>query len=289
VFSKRARIAALAALAALALTACHKPAQVHPALWQVDGPHGQRAWLFGTIHALPEPVDWHSPKLDAALAGSDRLVVEVARVDDAPAVFARLARSAPLLPLRDRIAPQLRPLLDRVLREHGLQPGDLDPLETWAAALTLQQAVAHTADVDGKNGVDRALVAGYHGRIEEFEGAAAQLAIFDRLAPDDQRALFEGVLRDAAAPATDDTAIARGWASGDLAPLAAETERGFLHDPELRAALLVNRNHAWANRIAALLERRARPFVAVGAAHLAGPQGLPALLAAQGYTVRRIQ
>lgn len=288
-FSKRANIAAALVWAALALAGCHKPVQVHPALWQVDGPHGQRAWLFGTIHALPEPVDWHSPKLDAALAGSDRLVVEVARLDDAGAVFARLARSAPLPPLRDRIAPQLRPLLDRVLREHGLEPGALDPLEAWAAALTLQQAVAHAEDVDGKNGVDRALVAGYPGRIEEFEGAAAQLAIFDRLAPEDQRALFEGVLRDAAAPAPDDTAIARGWASGDLAPLAAETERGFLNDPELRAALLVNRNHAWAKRIAALLEQRARPFVAVGAAHLAGPQGLPALLAAQGYTVRRIQ
>ena len=52
----------------MALAACAGPPAepVRPALWQVDGPHGQRAWLLGTIHALPGPVKWRSAAIDEA-------------------------------------------------------------------------------------------------------------------------------------------------------------------------------------------------------------------------------
>ncbi|MEN9719166.1 MAG: hypothetical protein RIQ99_2044 [Pseudomonadota bacterium] len=278
-----------AVLATLAVLACSKPVPVHPALWQVDGPHGQRAWLFGTIHALPDPVDWHSPPIDAALAASDRMVVEVARIEEAGPVFARLSRSTPQPPARERITPTLRPAFDRLLDAHQLAASQLDPLETWAVALMLQQALARDADIDSAHGVDRALVASYPRRIEELEGATRQLAIFDSLAEADQRALLESVVRDSSASSALDDAMTRGWAKGDLSPIAAETRRGFMADPELRAALLTNRNRAWSQRLAQLIQRGARPFVAVGAAHMTGPDGLPALLTQQGFVVRRIQ
>lgn len=279
----------LALCATLALGACERPQPVHPALWQVDGPGGQKGWLLGTIHALPEPVDWRSPTIDRALAGSDRLVVEVARIEEAPPIFARLSRSPGLPPLRERIAPALRPQLDRIIREHALKAANLDLLETWAAALVLQQELAQADGTKGENGIDRAVVATYPRRVDELEGAQAQLSIFDHLAEADQRVLLESVLRDAFAPKNATEAVARSWARGDLGPIAAETERGFLGDPELRAALLIERNRAWSVRLEAMLRGGAHPFVAVGAAHMAGPQGLPAQLAERGYKVTRIQ
>jgi len=74
-----------------------------------------------------------------------------------------------------------------------------------------------------------------------------------------------------------------------LATLEREMAGGILADPELRQALLTARNRAWTERVAALLAQGRRPLVAVGAAHMLGSEGLPALLAARGYTVRRIQ
>ncbi|MDP3905933.1 TraB/GumN family protein [Novosphingobium sp.] len=287
-FSKRVLLAAALALAA---AACKPAPEVTPAMWEVTGPAGQRAWLFGTIHALPDPVDWRSDKVEAALAASDRLVLEVAKINDGAALagtFARLGQSPGLPPLTARVPPANRPALERVLADLGLT-GKLDGLETWAAALTLQQGISAKSGLDSSNGVDRALVRQYRKAVGEFEGAEAQLGIFDRLAEDDQVELLLAVLRGVKAPLDDARRMEQAWATGDMAAITAETNRDFLTDPELRAALLTARNRAWTERLRQLMAAGEQPFVAVGAAHLAGPEGVPALLAAQGYTVRRVQ
>ena len=45
----------------------------------------------------------------------------------------------------------------------------------------------------------------------------------------------------------------------------------------------------WVIRIADMIDKGERPFVAVGAGHVAGAGGVPALLAKMGYKVTRIQ
>jgi hypothetical protein len=112
------------------------------------------------------------------------------------------------------------------------------------------------------------------------------LTIFDRLPEEDQAALLVSVTEND--PETE-ARLARLWREGDIEAIAAETHKGMLADPELREALLLARNRAWEARIASMLQAGTRPFVAVGAAHLAGPDGLPAMLAEQGYEVRRVQ
>ena len=282
----------LAALAALALTSCSKPAEVHPALWLVEGPGGQKAWLFGTIHALPQPVNWHSAKIDAALAQSDRLVLEVAKLDDdagTARTFAALAETPGLPPLRERVPGELQAELGTALKQDGIAPDALDRYETWAAALMLQNAAMAASQADSANGIDRALLRGWSKPVDEFEGAAAQLAIFDRLPEPAQRALLATTLAGSGGELAEMRRLERAWATGDLATIDTATNADFLNNPELRDALLVGRNHAWMTKLTGLLIRGSHPFVAVGLAHLVGSDGLPALLTAQGYTVTRVQ
>lgn len=282
----------LALLLALVLAGCEpKPESARPALWRIDGPGGQQGWLFGTIHAVPRPYNWRTTAVSRALSQADRILVEVAALGDEARMaqtFARLARSPGHPPLSERVAPALRPALATLLAKSGMEPASFADVETWAAALMLAQAA--TPDDHPEWGVDRALLADHAGKpISELEGAERQLGLFDTLPEAQQRVLLAEAIAGAATAPADAAKLAEAWRSGDIAAIAAETRRGMLADPGLRAALLTGRNARWTEAVADEMNRGARPFVAVGAAHMAGPDGLPAMLSARGYRITRIQ
>jgi len=276
----------------LLLAACRQePVPAHPALWEVRGENGEQAWLFGTIHSLERPVEWKSSRVAMALDAADLLIVEVADLEDSARIsrtFAKLATSPGHPPLSRRVSPAKREALEQMLRRHRLDDNGFSQVETWAAALTLAQA--ETRDLNREYGIDLAVMSAMKGKpVEEMEGAAQQLSIFDRLPESEQRDLLEAVVTDSGALDPESRKLAEAWRSGDMKTIERETDKGMLADPELREALLESRNSEWSGRISRDMEAGRKPFVAVGAAHMAGPDGLPALLAARGYTVTRVQ
>ncbi|QDK32472.1 TraB/GumN family protein [Sphingomonas sp. IC081] len=272
------------------LAACSQsPEPANPALWHVEGSGGQQAWLFGTIHSVKRPLAWDTAKVRGALAAADSVMVEVSNLADEKAVaatFARLAKSSGQPVLSQRISVKYRPALAALLKRGGYTDGDFALMDTWAAALTLARIGA--SDDDSRNGVDRAVMAQAGEKpVVELEGAERQLGLFDGLAEADQRDLLTAVVTDQ--QGDDDSRLAESWRKGDMTAIERETRRGMLTDPQLRAVLFTGRNRDWTSRIAAAMTQGHRPFVAVGAAHMAGPEGLPALLAANGYKVTRVE
>ena len=271
------------------LAACGERAQsANPALWEVEGAAGQRGWLFGTIHSAPQPLAWKTGPVSEALAQADEIVVEVGNIADdteVAATFARLARASGKPPLSQRVPAEQRADLAGLLEQTGHEDGDFSAIDTWAAALTLARGTKGSGDA--RNGVDRAVIALAGKRpVIELEGATTQLGLFDALPEREQRDLLVAVIEEAGHPETD---LSQSWRSGDMAAIEAETRRGLLADPELRAVLFTGRNRAWTKRIAQRLDDGHHPFVAVGAAHMAGPDGLVAMLRTRGYTVTRIE
>ena len=275
----------------LALSACKAGGEpVRPALWEVTGQQGQRGWLFGTIHSLPEPVDWRSEQMISALAGADRLVLEIDNAGDAKAIdaiYRRLAASQGLPPLAERVPSERRAAFEALMKEHRLSLRDFGQTETWAVALTLSRAV--TSASKGTFGMEQELMRATPGLpVIALAGAEAQLRIFDGLPEAEQQDLLGAVIEEASGAISSER-LARAWATGDLATLEKEMQTGILADAELREALMLAPNRDWTDKVAAMLDSGARPFVAVGAAHMAGPEGMPALLARRGYAVRRLQ
>ena len=289
-------IRALTALLLLFAAACGDRAtqapvaQARPALWTVEGPDGKVAgWLFGTIHALPDGARWETPAVAAAVEKAAVLAVEVRDLDPdrTAAILTRLATDEPRPPLAQRLAAPERRRLLALFARAKVPPDRFDKLETWAAALAVSRLAATTPSA---NGVDKALLRRFEGRrVAELEGAADQLAIFDRLSERDQRSLLAAVLSEQSNPEADARILAAAWLRGDLVELERITRRGLLGDPALYEALAKRRNTAWVDKLVPMLEKRERPLIAVGAAHMLGPDGLPALIEARGYRVRRVQ
>lgn len=277
-----------------ALASCSAPDQTpppSPALWEISGPRGDATgWLFGTVHALPEETDWRTAKLEGALASARILIVEVGNVEDTDAIgdrFRTIATDESPPPLARRLSPDLlAEVRDLTVRDPGIFAG-LDRMETWAVALTVARSSSSSR---ASLGVDAALIRAFRPRpVRELEGATRQLEVFDALPESEQRDLLAAVIADSNRDRAFAPDLVAAWRKGDLTALERETRRGMLADPELRDALLVQRNREWAVKIGATLDGNEKPFVAVGAAHLVGPDGLVALLEARGYRLRRIQ
>ncbi len=268
-----------------------------PALYRIDrpgaAPDAQAAgWLFGTIHALPEGTQWRRPAIDKALAQSGVLIVEIADLDPAKVrnTFARLSIDPALPPLEQRVSPEYRDELAELLDETGVNARQFRHVESWAAAISLSALMQGKSGMDAGAGVDRALIADYAPRpVSGLETVEGQFAIFDRLDAAAQQDLLESLLENEDQNPSEMTSA---WLAGDTDALAGLMDLG-LGDGEselsLRKALLTDRNRRWVGPIVAAMERGNRPFVAVGAGHVGGSDGLIALLEGEGWTVTRVR
>lgn len=287
----------VAAALLLALTGCKQDRSAAdaeapaPLLWEIRDQAGSvKGWLFGTIHALPDGAQWRTQRLEQAINQADLLVVEIAALNDRDGmaqVFTRLATSPGLPDIGMRVPAGSRPELFGLIESVDLTAADFSQVETWAAALVLAQAGDNG---DAANGADLALLRDFANRkVHEFEGAQRQLGIFDGLPEAEQRDLLLAVMAEVRANEADPERLRRAWLKGDARTLETAASTGLMEDPELREALLVARNRAWIGQLEAILASGERPLIAVGTAHLLGPDGLPALLEHHGYSVARIQ
>src|SRR6059058_885712 len=118
--------AAMLALGAAPVAA----APAHPALWEVADAD-TTIYLFGTIHLLPENVQWRTTKFDQAAQGSQQLIVEtIVDPKDPSKVMSAMAslafNTSNLAPLADRVPAARRPALAAAIKKSGFPPQAFD-------------------------------------------------------------------------------------------------------------------------------------------------------------------
>lgn len=272
-----------------------QPAQQQAAdrgfLWRVSR-DGRDSFLYGTMHA--GRADWLAlgPRTEASLARTGALALEVNVMDPAVQTALRDATQGPPRRLPAELMQSLRDAWSaECLPADALLAG---PTEFHVAQLAMAQA--QRQGLFPLYGAESALLL-RSLRTERpvigLETVQTQLATL--LARSDDEA--EAMVRDALADWRDPRApqmlerLTRAWVRGDLKDLEAYADWcDCLNTPSERAAfarLVDGRNPGMADAIERL-HAGVSVFAAVGALHLIGPQGLPALLQARGFNVTRV-
>jgi len=265
--------------------------QAAPTLWHIQGEQGE-VYLLGSVHVLPPNIHWRTPAIARGLSRSDVYVFEVPQDQSAVAELTALVQEKGYLPqgesLRREIHPGSQTDYDAAIKASGL-PGEIvDHERPWLAGLQLMFAQISKLNFATDSGVDSVLTAeaAQDGKqLRYLETIAEQFAL---LAPDDRKLEmqeFESGLKDLRDVAGEIEPMVKAWGAGDQAKLD-KLINGDLDDfPEARKLLLDDRNHRWVPQIEAMLKEKHVFFITVGAGHLTGPRGVPALLRKDGYKV----
>jgi uncharacterized protein YbaP (TraB family) len=135
---------------------------------------------------------------------------------------------------------------------------------------------------------------------EQEQGSAKQVRPFDtvedlmrflaQLPQDVEVQYLEDVIDGQVKPAADSRTLQQAWEEGNLDLMAKWLVDDMRrHRPQLYDVMLKNRNEAWARALTVEMRGNGVELVNVGALHMIGKDGLPALLKARGFEVERVQ
>ncbi|SOD23628.1 hypothetical protein SAMN05518800_0977 [Variovorax sp. YR752] len=260
-------------------------------LWRIER-DGRTSWLYGTIHVGRG--DWvrPGPTIQKALTQSDTLALELDLRDEATA--RGMARPADPELLARMLSGERARRLERQNSEACVPPGTLSKLQPILQVTALAGLAGRADGLYPEFGVDETLAVSARNSskpIVALENAAEQIKVLTGESEAEEAEQVDAALDELESGKLRGQLkeLADVWARSDAAKLASYPEWcDCLKTPaeqRLMKRLLDDRNPNLADGIERLHAGGKGVFAAVGALHMIGPQGLPTLMAARGFTV----
>jgi uncharacterized protein YbaP (TraB family) len=263
-----------------------------------DGP--AKLYLFGTVHAGKPEYYPFNDTVTNALKSSRYLALEadVSNQSDATKQMAAHATYTGGDSLGQHISPALTQKLQPVLEQYGIPMELASSLKPWTIATMLDLFVTQDAGLSPEFGADMMLATAakqMNKPIVEVESMQIQIQLFESMTSAEQEAFLANTVDEISSGKGASTLqnIVGAWARGDAQAL----NKAFVDSvaelpPEakfLDKKLIKNRNASMAQRIDGYLHSGSVYFVAVGAGHVVGSDGIVERFKAKGYKVRDMQ
>ena len=268
-----------------------------PAMWRVTDADSE-VYLFGTFHILPPTLGWTSAGLDEAMKRTPFTMTEADT--DSPESQAKMAAlvqelglNPPGVTLSSQLGPERARQFGAVAEKIGVPMAALEPMRPWLALLSLavgaMQAQGYSSEAGAETIIlDRA--AAQKDKVLHLETAEFQIRALAGLSTEEWLADFERSLEQIADFEGFSKRSLEAWRTGDLKSIDKEMI-GPMRDaaPDAYKTLIVDRNRNWVGRIEDIMSGSDDYFIAVGAGHLIGEDGVIEMLGRKGYAIERVQ
>ncbi len=259
-------------------------------LWKVER-GGKTSWLAGSLHMMTPDAYPLPTAMTQAFASSDALVEEADPDELASPEFALTLLTKALYPEGQSLEDHVSAATFRMISERGSKAGlpveMLRRMKPWMVSTTLQALELQNGGFDPALGLD----VHFHGqaktmrkRFVPLETGLEQVSFLENLGTGLEDAIIRENVEGAETEVAEVRKIAAAWQKGDAAALEQLILGSMKDSPAVYQSLIVSRNRAWVPKLRACIDT-SRCFIVVGAAHLVGPEGVVALLRAQGYAV----
>jgi len=288
--------AALTAVSIFGITVSDTPAapeHSEPAIWTIEKENGATITLFGSIHLLPDGDEWRTKALKSAYDKADVIVLETdlaqMQTREIQAYLTEHALNEAGTTLSELLTPEEKATVTKGAVQAGLGLAAMESFRPWFAALQLSVANAMAHGYSPDRGVDQQIAE--QGKADDkafdyFESAREQLDLFIELPEEEQVAFLVLGARELIDRPDELKMMIGAWLRGDVEGIDDAMNRGLQDAPVVAKALLVDRNTRWVKKIRDFyLKDRNSYLIVVGAGHLAGDVGVPALLRDAGIEV----
>ena len=260
-------------------------------LWKIEVQGPAPSYILGTIHSEDPRVMNFSPSLEKAFSKTDTFIMEVI-LDEAALI--QMSTSMIFMDgrtLESIIGESLFEKVSKAMADRGVAEMAVNQMKPWAVMSMLSVPAPETGQFMDLVLYGKAKSEGK--KVFGLESVKDQLKVFDEMPMDDQVVLLEDTLNQIdKIPQLFDKLI-QTYIKGDLDGVA-QIGKQFI-TPENKALaervlkqLNDDRNLAMADQMLPHL-MAGNAFIAVGALHLHGPNGLIALLSDKGFKVTPVQ
>ena len=262
-------------------------AQVGPGLlWRIHKPQQPPSFLFGTIHIDDKRVKDLDVQVTRRFNEAKTLCLEILPNRETQVGIGRAMLLSEGQFLDEILGESLFNRLSLLLNKRGMTPLEAVHLKPWAAMVVLSRPQSQ-----GGYALDEQL---YHWGVHQYKKLCAletlqeQLSVFDELSQADQITLLKDSLNFMPEVQALNEKLVQAYLEGDLDEIYRRSMELQTKDDELASRLM---NSLIDKRNTRMLERilpelaQGRVFIAVGALHLPGENGLLNLLRGAGYAV----
>ena len=254
--------------------------------WKLESPTGKTSYLFGTMHTDDNRVAEMTPNMLEAMKSVDTFMMEAEPTQD-PSIFMMKDASLPSL-LTQAEFDQVRELAEF----HVMHLGAAMQMKPWLLAVIFDLPKPQTEFAQ-----DNLLMTkseDFGKKIKGLETSQEHFSIMDAFSIDEQMVMLRAVLkRTPEQKEADFERLMAAYLKGDSDKISALDEQitgGMLPKEiwaKMRVKLLDERNVVMAQR--AIPAANEKPiFIAVGASHLAGDNGLIAAFKKAGFKLSAI-